>query len=96
MRALETGRYLLRATNTGITALVDNKGRMLSRLPYEQRATLTGNAEMRQGKTPYMIWELWPLYVLSLLIIAAALWLRRSDRTRKAAQTDDIAPVMER
>ena len=72
MRALETGRYLLRATNTGITALVDNKGNMLSRLPYEQRATLTGTAEMRHGQTPYMIWELWPLYGLSLLVILAA------------------------
>lgn len=72
MRALETGRYLLRATNTGITALVDNKGNMLSRLPYEQRATLTGTAEMRHGQTPYMIWELWPLYGLSLLVVFAA------------------------
>lgn len=96
MRALETGRWLLRSTNTGITALVDNKGRMMSRLPYEQRATLSGTAEMRQGKTPYMIWELWPLYALSLLIIGAAWWLRRSGRAREMAQADNIAPVVER
>ena len=72
MRALETGRYLLRATNTGITALVDNKGHIITRLPYEQRATLTGTAEMRSGSTPYMLWNLWPLYGLVLLTFILA------------------------
>ena len=82
MRALETGRYLLRATNTGITALVDNKGNLLSRLPYEQRATLTGSAEMRRGQTPYMRWELWPLYGLTLLVMVAAGLHRYRSRNR--------------
>ncbi|MAK92676.1 MAG: apolipoprotein N-acyltransferase [Oleibacter sp.] len=72
MRALETGRYILRATNTGITALVDNKGNILSRLPYEQRATLTGTAQMREGSTPYMLVNLWPLYALTLLAFVLA------------------------
>ncbi|WP_430459937.1 apolipoprotein N-acyltransferase [Thalassolituus sp. LLYu03] len=72
MRALETGRWLLRSTNTGITALVDNKGQMKARLPYEVRDTLTGTAEMRQGQTPYMQAGLWPLYGISALILLAA------------------------
>ena len=33
MRAMETGRYLLRATNTGVTAIIDEKGRIISRIP---------------------------------------------------------------
>lgn len=76
MRALETGRYVLRATNTGITALVDNKGQIVERLPYEVRATLTANAPMRQGQTPYMRWGLWPLWLISLGILGAAFWQR--------------------
>lgn len=81
MRALETGRYLLRATNTGITALVDHKGRILSRLPYEQRATLSDTAEMRQGQTPYMRWTLLPLYIFSALVIVLALIVKRRRLT---------------
>jgi apolipoprotein N-acyltransferase len=81
MRALETQRYVLRATNTGITALIDERGRVLQRLPYERTATLTGTAQMRQGLTPYMMWGLWPLYGISALILALAWWRRRSAAT---------------
>lgn len=76
MRALETGRYLLRATNTGITALVNHKGEILNRLPYETRATLTGMAEMRTGQTPYMLWGLWPLVIISGLLLVGSALLR--------------------
>ncbi|MFY9178691.1 MAG: apolipoprotein N-acyltransferase [Venatoribacter sp.] len=79
MRALETGRYLLRATNTGITALVNNKGQIIARLPYDVRDTLTGNAEMRQGSTPFMRFGLWPLHLFSALILLAAFILRKRN-----------------
>ena len=72
MRALETQRYLLRATNTGITALVNHKGEIISKLPVETRATLTGVAQMRQGQTPYMMLGLWPLFVFTGLVLLAA------------------------
>jgi len=54
MRALETGRYMLRATNTGITALVDDKGRVLERAPLFERAVLTGQVVPMAGSTPYV------------------------------------------
>ena len=85
MRALETGRWLLRSTNTGITALVDHKGRMLDRLPYETRGTLTGIADMRTGSTPYMMAGLWPLLLFSLLVCLAAGWQIRTLRRSSAA-----------
>ena len=72
MRALETQRYLLRSTNTGITALVNEKGEILDKLPLEVRGTLTGTAEMRQGQTPYMRFGLWPLFIFSLLVLLIA------------------------
>jgi apolipoprotein N-acyltransferase len=69
MRALETQRYLLRSTNTGITALVDHKGNIVKQLPTKQRTTLTAQAETRQGLTPFMQFGIWPLLILSLLTL---------------------------
>ena len=56
MRALESGRPLLRATNTGITALVDYQGRIRSTVPQFEVAVLTGTVQPRQGSTPYVRW----------------------------------------
>lgn len=74
MRALETQRYLLRSTNTGITALVNHKGEMVKQLPTKQKATLTAYAQTRQGLTPFMKWGLWPLWILSLLVLGIGAW----------------------
>ena len=53
MRALETGRYLLRATNTGITAFVDDKGKIVKRAPMFERAVLTADVVPMAGLTPF-------------------------------------------
>lgn len=74
MRALETQRYLLRSTNTGITALVNHKGKIVKQLPTEKRATLTAYAQARQGLTPFMQFGLWPLLLISLLILSLGMW----------------------
>ncbi|MBE0482604.1 MAG: apolipoprotein N-acyltransferase [Bacterioplanes sp.] len=70
MRALENQRYVLRATNTGITALIDERGNIVERLPYERQATLTGVAQTRYGQTPYMRWGLIPLWLISFCVLA--------------------------
>ncbi len=54
MRALETGRPMLRATNTGITSAIDHRGREIERLPWFTRATLEVRIAGRQGVTPYV------------------------------------------
>lgn len=72
MRALETGRYLLRSTNTGITALVNHRGEIIKQLPVATRASLTATAELRQGNTPFMLWHVWPSLLVSLLMILLA------------------------
>ncbi|MFT4763716.1 MAG: apolipoprotein N-acyltransferase [Oleispira sp.] len=78
MRALETQRYLLRSTNTGITALVNHKGKIVKQLPTQQRATLTAIAQTRQGSTPFMMFGLWPLFILTILIFVMGYYHRRS------------------
>lgn len=80
MRALETQRYLLRSTNTGITALVNHKGEIVKQLPTNERATLTALAQTRQGSTPFMLLGLWPLLTLSSLILIISYWQVRKER----------------
>ncbi|MDT8426002.1 MAG: apolipoprotein N-acyltransferase [Methyloprofundus sp.] len=53
MRALESGRYLLRATNTGITAIVSEKGKIIHQAPIMQRASVTADIKPMSGLTPY-------------------------------------------
>ena len=81
MRALEFQRPMLRATNTGATALIDHQGRVNGTLPPFQRATLQGRVTGRDGLTPYAAWcarlGLWPLAAASGLWLLAAWWRRR-------------------
>ena len=53
MRAVETGRPLLRATNTGITAVIDDEGAIKSRLPQFVANSLTDTIQPMIGATPY-------------------------------------------
>lgn len=53
MRALETGRYLLRATNTGISAIIGAKGVILARSTAFKKEALTREITPMQGMTPY-------------------------------------------
>jgi len=54
MRALETGRYLLRVTNTGISSFIDEKGKMQQVSQQFDKAVLTGVVKPFKGETPYV------------------------------------------
>lgn len=82
MRALETQRYLLRSTNTGITALVNHKGGIVKQLATQKRATLTAMAQTRQGQTPFMIWGLWPLLTIVFIILSVGYRCARDERLK--------------
>ena len=56
MRALETGRPLLRATNTGVTSATGHDGREIARLPWFRRGILEVEITGRTGTTPYVRW----------------------------------------
>ncbi len=53
MRALENGRYVLRATNNGVTAIIDEKGRVTASLPQFERGVLAGVFRGSTGVTPF-------------------------------------------
>ena len=69
-RALETGRMMLRSTNTGATAIIDQQGFVLAHAPHDEKNILTGNAQGYQGTTPYVLWGNWPFIIFSFSIIA--------------------------
>ena len=69
MRALETGRWMVRATNTGATAAIDEKGHIVSRLPNFTAGTLVASVVPRTGATPYTRWG----NVAALVLVIAAL-----------------------
>ena len=90
MRALELGRPMLRATNTGATAIIDAQGHVTHRLPSAVQGALTAEVYGVHGAvTPYArwvsVWGLWPLAglaVLTLLVVAAISHAARHGQRR--------------
>ena len=83
MRALEFGRPLLRATNTGVSAVTDEYGNITAQLEQFEDAVLKTQVELVTGTTPYLNWgnkPLWLLVTLALLVILVR------NRQQSAAQ----------
>ncbi len=76
-RALETGRYLLRATNTGISAVIGPQGRLLARSEQFRPQAITAQVLPLQGETPFVRHGSAPVLVgLLLLVLLLAWWWR--------------------
>ena len=79
-RALENGRWLLRAANSGVTAIVDPKGQVRARLPQFEQGVLTGNFQVMQGRTPYSRFgDAWLIALSAITLLLAGLRKRRSS-----------------
>ena len=74
MRALETGRPMLRSTNNGATAVIDDKGRVTAKLPSHSRGSLSATVQGMQGSTPYIRFGNVLFLLLSGVALGAA-WL---------------------
>ncbi len=77
MRALELGRWLIRSTNDGITAIVDPGGVEVTRLPRFEPGVLTGNVEPMSGSTPFARVGSLPTVLLALLLVLGSVVLAR-------------------
>lgn len=53
MRALENGRYMIRGTNNGVSAIIDQRGQIVARSEQYVETTLTGQVEVMMGNTPF-------------------------------------------
>jgi apolipoprotein N-acyltransferase len=81
MRALEFARPMIRATNTGATAIIDSRGQVTHLLERHTRGLLVGEVVGGRGTTPYAWWVsrwgLWPLWLLALGVPLLAAVARR-------------------
>ena len=88
LRTLELQRPMLRATNTGATAVIDHRGVVTHSLPPFTRGILEAGVEGRDGLTPFAQWAgrfgLWPLWTLGIVALLA---LRSRARQRPAGRT---------
>ena len=83
MRALENGRWFMRATNTGVTAIIDHRGQIVKRAPQFERTVLRGTLQARVGNTPYMTFGNAPILILiSLLLLLSYLGKNSAIRAR--------------
>ncbi|MDD2929857.1 MAG: apolipoprotein N-acyltransferase, partial [Sideroxydans sp.] len=73
MRALETGRMMLRATNTGVTSVIGTDAQVLAQLPQHEEGVLTAEVQGYTGSTPYVRWGNVAVLILlaSMLGVAA-------------------------
>lgn len=81
MRALETGRMMLRATNTGVTAIIDRRGRIVARAPEYVVTSLNGTVQGYTGMTPYAYVKNYWLWLLPA-VLALIWWRQRFSRLR--------------
>jgi apolipoprotein N-acyltransferase len=88
LRALENGRPLVRATNTGISAIIDHRGHVVGSIPSFVRGTLTAEIQPRAGMTPFSRVGNRPTLLAACLMLVAVLLVRpragpgRSNRPR--------------
>lgn len=89
LRALETGRPMIRATNTGMTAAIDALGQVRAALDPGTPGVLDVQVQGTQGLTPYVRWADAPILAWALACLLLGLWRRR----RPASAPDTTATV---
>lgn len=86
MRAVEMGRYLVRATNNGVSGVVDPDGRVIASAPQFESEVVSASVRRMRGRTPYARAGSWPLLAgLGCLIGAILLVTLRRDLHRISA-----------
>jgi apolipoprotein N-acyltransferase len=87
MRAKENGRWFIRATNTGVTAFIDQNGHIVKQAPIDKEAVLRGELPAMQGETLYTRLSDWPILGFSLLLLIMG-WFYRPKKSMSALNHD--------
>ncbi|QJD71552.1 apolipoprotein N-acyltransferase [Marinobacterium sp. LSUCC0821] len=83
MRAVENGRWVIRATNNGISGLINQQGEIVATAPTQTQTTLVGKVEFYTGQTPYQRFGIWPVLLLALLAILSQLHISNLFRSKR-------------
>lgn len=96
MRSLEFQLPMLRATNTGATVVIDDRGRVTASLAPFTRGVLTAEVETREGLTPFAWWAsrfgLWPLWLTGGLVVLVCSRTRGRLKLLRPAPDAPAAP----
>ena len=84
-RAIEFRRPMIRATNTGISAMIDAHGAVETTLGSGERGILVADVTPRSGETPLARWGAWPTLGAMLVVLVLAGWFARRRRGAQAA-----------
>ena len=79
LRAVETGRYLVRAMKTGVSAIIDPRGHEEARSRLDEPVLLVGSVSPRRGLTPYVRWGDWVVWGSAAVLI----WMAAAPRNRR-------------
>ena len=88
LRAIETGRWVLQASTTGYSAVIDHRGDVVDRTGLREQAVLELPVDRRRGETWAVRFGQWPITVVALVLLSAP-WVGpavRATRSRLAAQ----------
>jgi apolipoprotein N-acyltransferase len=83
MRALETGRYMLRATNTGVSAIINEKGIITASSPQFTPHVTSDKVKPFEGLTPYARFGNWPVIIAAFLVLLITFF-----RLKKLSEAD--------
>ena len=85
MRALETGRYLLRSTNVGVSGIVDTKGNIVATAPLYSTEVITHKIQPFTGTTPFIRWGNWGIiiFLASFLLLGYFITTSRKPKEPK-------------
>lgn len=86
MRAIENDRWLLRDTNTGVTAAIDPYGRIVQRAPRKIRTALSASYALENSTTFYTRHGDWLAYACAIISIGAIVFALTSGKGRRRTQ----------
>jgi apolipoprotein N-acyltransferase len=84
MRSAETGRYMLRATNSGVTAVINERGNIIESAPVFEQRVVVGKVQGFSGATPYVRWGNTVIVALCGLLLVLGVAGARIGRNRSA------------
>ena len=88
LRAAESGRMMVRSTSTGISAIIDYNGQIVSHLSIGEQAILRGTIRLRRGETFYMRWHDRPVLITAVLALLISFFWCKRERCSDEAGID--------
>lgn len=83
MRAMELGRPMLRSTNNGVTGMVDERGRWITRITQFEANVASAHVSLVEGKTWFRYTGEWPAWIIAMLLALSALRKNSQNKAEK-------------